>query len=72
MNPIYSIMESRHRWQILAGLSFLAGCVGGMAMLVYAWPYTLARIWVFAGLALTLFFLAEAFLQWKREVDRPV
>jgi fatty acid desaturase len=72
VNPIYSIMESPHRWLILAGLSILVACVGGMAMIAYGWPHTLVRVWLYAGLALTLFFLVEAFVQWKRAAEGAV
>lgn len=65
MNPVYSIMESPHRWLILAGIAFLAGCLGAIEMLALVWPHVIARIWLLAFLVLTLYFLIRAFLDWK-------
>ena len=50
MNPIYAVIESPYRWLILAGIAFLVGTFGAMAMLAYAWPHTIDRIWLVAGL----------------------
>lgn len=68
MNPVYSIMESPHRWLILAGISFLAGCLGAIEMLALVWPHVIARIWLLAFLALTVYFLVRAFLDWKNQL----
>lgn len=69
MNPYYTIMESPHRWLILAGIAFVAGAVGAMMMLAYAWPHWLARIWLLAGLVISVGFLVRALLDWKRSVE---
>jgi hypothetical protein len=68
VNPIYAILESPHRWLILAGLSFLAGLLGTMMMLAYAWPHWLARVWFLIGLALAIYFLVQAFLDWNADL----
>lgn len=68
MNPVYSIMESRHRWLILAGIAFLAGIFGAIEMLALVWPHMVARVWLLAFLALTVYFLVRAVLDWKRRV----
>lgn len=67
-------MESPHRWLILAGISFLAGCFGAIEMLALVWPHVIAHIWLIAFLLLTAYFLVRAFLEWKRrllEADTP-
>lgn len=69
MNPIYAILESPHRWLILAGVSFLAGCIGAMTMLAFAWNRAIPRVWLYLALALTLYFAVRAFLQWKSETE---
>lgn len=69
MNPVYSILESPHRWTILAGLSILAAVIGAIAMMAYGWPHTVELIWFYAGLAATLFFLARALIGWKTSVE---
>jgi ABC-type transport system involved in cytochrome bd biosynthesis fused ATPase/permease subunit len=68
VNPVYSIMESPHRWLILSGIAFLAGCFGAIEMLALVWPHVLARIWLLAFLVLTAYFLIRAFIQWKNEL----
>lgn len=68
-------MESPHRWSILAGISFLAGCFGAIEMLALVWPHIVARIWLLAFLILTVYFLIRAFLHWKDDLlaeDAPV
>jgi hypothetical protein len=67
VNPIYAMLESPHRWLILAGLSFLAALLGTMMMLAYTWPHWLARTWLYATLVITVYFLAQAFLDWRAE-----
>lgn len=69
MNPIYAIMESPHRWLILAGIAFLAGTVGAMMMLAYAWPHWLDRLWLLAGLAATAGLLIQAAREWLASGD---
>lgn len=68
MNPVYSIMESRHRWLILAGIAFLAGLFGAIEMLALVWPHMVARVWLLAFLALSLYLLVRAVLDWKQRV----
>ena len=80
MNPWYSLMESRYRWQCLAAISFGVGCVGAMMMIVYTWSHDLARIWFYVGALLTVFFLVRAVLDWlapspmqaNLQADQPV
>ena len=69
MNPVYAIMESRHRWLILAGLSFGAGCFGAMAMLADGWSHTLARVWLYAGLLVAIYFVVRAVLDWNSRLE---
>jgi hypothetical protein len=69
MNPVYSILESKYRWLILAGISFTAGCVGAMMMLALAWSHGVARVWLYLGLVLTVFFCVRAFLDWKSAAE---
>ena len=72
MNPIYSIMESPHRWLILAGLVFLLAMLGAIAMLAYAWPHAVARVWLWIGIVVTLGFLIQAVRDWKRRVEEQI
>ena len=69
MNPVYSILESKYRWLILAGLSFTAGCVGAMMILAFEWAHPVALVWLYAGLIATVVFCAQAFLDWKRQAE---
>lgn len=66
MNPVYTIMESPHRWLILAALSLAIGAIGAMAMIAYTWPHWLARAWLYLGILATLSFLVSAFVEWQR------
>lgn len=72
MNPVYSIMEHRHRWFILAGISFLVGIVGAIAMLAYVVPHPVARAWLILWLVITAAFLVLKFLEWKRLLEEQV
>jgi hypothetical protein len=67
MNPVYTIMESRYRWAILAGLSFLVTICGGIMMLAYGWSHVVVRVWLWLGIALTLGLLAFAGRDWWNE-----
>ena len=69
MNPFYTIMESPHRWLILAGISFAAGMLGAIMMIAYTWPHTASRIWFYAGTLAALYFLARAFWDWKKRAE---
>jgi hypothetical protein len=69
MNPVYTILESRHSWLILAGLSFTAGCVGAMMMLAFTWRHEVVLAWLYLGLLLTVFFCARALVEWKRDAE---
>lgn len=60
MNPLYSIMESRYRWVILAGISLTAATVGAIMMLAWGWSHGLARLWFYAGALATAYFLVRA------------
>jgi hypothetical protein len=64
MNPYYAIMESRHRWLILAGLSFGAAFLGAIMMLAWHWPHLLIQVWFYAGAALAVGFLVQALHAW--------
>jgi hypothetical protein len=70
MNPIYAVMESQYRWLILAGIAFIIGTFGAMAMLAYAWPHALDRIWLLAGLLVSVMFLCLAARDWL-QADEP-
>lgn len=72
MNPLYTVMESRHRWSILAGLSFGAGCLIAMMMLAYGWAHWLARLWLLAGIVVALYCLARGFVWWKQAAEREL
>jgi hypothetical protein len=72
MNPVYTILESRHSWLILAGLSFTAGCVGAMMMLAFTWRHEVVLAWLYLGLALTLFFCFRAFVEWKKDAESAI
>lgn len=69
MNVLYTIRESPHHWLILAGLTFLAGMLGAMAMLAWAWPHPLARVWLLAGIFLAAYFLLRAALEYFQEIE---
>lgn len=72
MNPLYTVMESRHRWSILAGLSFGAACLIAMMMLAYGWAHWLARLLLLAGIVVALYCLARGFLLWKQAAEREL
>jgi membrane protein implicated in regulation of membrane protease activity len=72
VNAYYSILESRHRWLILAAIAFAAATVGAIVMLAYGWPHTLVRVWFYAGALLTVYLLVRAFLQWKESVEQEI
>jgi len=72
VNPLYTVMESRHRWSILAGLSFGAGCLIAMMMLAYGWPHWLARLWLLTGIVVSLYCLARGFVWWKQAAEREL
>jgi fatty acid desaturase len=72
MNTYYSIMESRHRWLILAAIAFAAASVGAIVMLAYGWSHTLVRVWFYAGALVTVYFLVQAFLHWKESVEQEI
>jgi len=69
VNPIYSILESPHRWLILASLAFGAGVVGAIVMIVYDWPHDLARVWFYASLVVTLYCVGRGLISWKQAVE---
>lgn len=71
-NPIYAILESPHRWLILAGLSALACLLGTIMMLAYDAPHWLARVWFYLALAITLYFLVQALLDWRSGLPEPI
>lgn len=68
----YAIGESPHRWLILAGISFTAALIGTIFIFAFEWSHTVARVWLYAGLILTLVFLVLAFLDWKERADALV
>ncbi|MGH2447780.1 MAG: hypothetical protein ACRDFS_04155 [Chloroflexota bacterium] len=69
MTPMYTIMESPHRWLILAGLSLGTAILFGMAFIAWLVPIILVRVWLLAGIAATLYFLVRALLEWKLNVE---
>lgn len=69
MNPIYSLIESPHRWLIGAATAFVAAFFGVMFMLAYTWPHWLATTWFYLLLAATIFCLIQAFIEWRRRVE---
>lgn len=69
MNAVYVILESKYRWLSLAGISFIAGCVGAMMMLALAWRHEVALVWLYLGLFLTIYFCVRAFLEWKADAE---
>jgi 4-hydroxybenzoate polyprenyltransferase len=72
MNPLYTILESPHRWLILAGISFTAGFFGAIMMIAYTWPHAASRIWFYAGMIVALYFLARAFWDWKQRTEAAI
>jgi hypothetical protein len=72
VNPLYSILESRYRWLILAGLSFTAGCVGAMWMLALDWSHEIILVWLYLGLVLAIGFCVRAFIDWKSAAERAL
>lgn len=63
MNPLYTIMESRYSWLILAGITLTVACLGAIMMMVYAWPHIVALVWFYAGLIITIGFLVRGLAQ---------
>ena len=72
MNPWYTLMESEHRWLYLSAIVFGAGCVGAIAIVGYGWSHTLARIWFYAALLVTVGLLIKAFLEWRNPPERDL
>lgn len=66
---IYAITDSRHRWLILAAIAFTAALLGTMAILAYGAGHVLGLLWFYALVALTLYCLVQAFLEWKGEAE---
>jgi threonine/homoserine/homoserine lactone efflux protein len=71
MNPIYALMESRHRWLILASMSFGAGTLGAVMFLAWGWSHGFDRLWFYLGLVGAVYFLWRAFQQWKEGIAYP-
>ena len=69
MNPYYTVMESRHRWSILAAVSFTAASLGAIVMLAWDWPHALIRLWFYVGFGLTVTFLFQAARTWWEEIS---
>jgi hypothetical protein len=73
MNNIrYTVMESPHRWLILAGITALVTLLGTITILVYAWSHLFGRVFFYAGFALTAAFLLLALLDWKDAVQEEM
>ena len=66
MNPVYTVLESPHRWLILAGSTFVAALAGGMAMIAWNLPHWVPRFWFYAGFFVTVYCLVEAYLDWRQ------
>lgn len=71
-NLRYSIMESPHRWWILAALSLGAAVVGTIFIFAFEWSHVIARIWLYAGLLLTLLFLILGVVDWKARMEAAI
>ncbi len=71
-NPVYSLIESPHRWVILAAFSFGAGVVGAMASLAYVWPHWLGRTWFYLFAAIAVLFLVLAFIDWRARAEEAL
>ncbi len=69
MSSVYAILESPHKWLILAGIAFTAACVGAIMMLALTWQHGVARAWFYVLFVATLYFLVRAFLDWKRGAE---
>ena len=72
MNPWYTLMESEHRWLYLSVIVFGAGCIGAIAVVGYGWSHTLARIWFYAALLVTIGLLFKAYAEWRNPPARDV
>lgn len=72
MNPIYTIMETPHRWLSWAGIVFTVALIVAIAMLLRGWDHTFIRIWFYAGLLGTVYFLVRAFVEWRAQVEESV
>ena len=68
MSPYYTIMESPHRWSILAALNFGAACIGTVVMLSWGWAHWLCTLWFYAGTILALVFAFLAVQNYFRHV----
>lgn len=69
MNPVYSILESPHRWFILAAIALGAAFVGTIFMLAYTWPHWLARVWFYLCLAAAIILLARGLYEQRNRTD---
>lgn len=69
MSLVYPILESPHRWAILAGISMVAACAGAIMIMGYGWPHQLALIWFVTGFLATLFFLTRSAWDWLLRVQ---
>jgi hypothetical protein len=78
VNPVYAILESPHRWSILASAAFVTGIAGAIVIITYNWSHWFGRVWFIVWFVASLFFVARLVLDWKnrvaeelsREVDR--
>lgn len=68
-NLRYSLVESPHMWFILAGISALATLIGTMAIIIYDWSHVFARVYFYAGFALTIVLIVLGVLNWKDRMD---
>jgi hypothetical protein len=69
LTPIYSILESPYRWNILASASFVTGVVGAVVIITYNWSHWFGRVWFLFWLAASLLCVARLVIEWKRRVD---
>lgn len=59
-------------WWILAGIAGLLTLAGTIAIIIYDWSHVLAKMYFYAGLALTILFVIMAVLEWKDRVEQEL
>jgi hypothetical protein len=71
VNTVYAILESPHRWLILAGIAFTTACVGAIMMMAFTWQHAVELVWFYLFFVATLYFLARALWEWKVRISSP-
>jgi hypothetical protein len=72
VTPIYSILESPHRWWILAGIGLTAAFIGTIFMLAFRWPHSLAIIWFYLCLIAAIYCAICGILDWKARTEEAL